>query len=158
MKKLGSPPQPLAFFKRIWDLFYPDNLKMPLAIYNGEYIAAGIYLLHKSKIHHSFSGSLDKYLSFAPNNLIQWHMIKWGNEHGYNQFCFGRTRPYKGHYYFKKPWGGDQVIMPYFYKFFGKVLESRQEIKYKRLSRLWANYMPEQLAGLIGPWIIKQIG
>jgi len=158
MKKLGSPPQPLSFFERMWDLFHPRNIKVPLAVCNGEYIAAGIYLLHNDIIHHAYSCSMERYLKLAPNNLLQWYMIKWGNEHGYTQFCFGRTRPDAGNVLFKKRWGGDEVSMPYFYKFYKKELDTRQEIRYKQVSRLWARYMPRQLAALIGPWIIRQIG
>lgn len=158
MKKLGSPPQPFSFFESMWDLFYPDNLKIPLAICDGEYIAAGIYLLHNDTVHHAYSCSHMQYQKLAPNNLIQWYMIKWANQHGCSKFGFGRSRPDEGGVLFKRRWGGQVSTMPYFYKFYKKEMGSRQEIKYRGLSRLWARYMPEQLAGLIGPWIIKQIG
>ncbi len=158
MKKLGSPPQPERFFRRMWDLFYPDHLTLPLATYKGSCIAAGIFLLHNNVIHHAYSCSLKQHLNLAPNDLIQWSMIEWGNERGFRSLDFGRTREGEGTVLFKRRWGGDAIKMPYYYKFYGKELKERQEIRYRRLSDLWARCMPGFLANRIGPWLIKQIG
>ena len=158
MKKLGSPPQPYKFFERIWDFFYPQNLLMPLVSYEGRYIAGGLFFLHNHIIHHAYGCSLKEYLRLAPNDLIQWYIINWGNEHGFSCLDFGRTRENEGTILFKKRWGSEPVKMPYFYKFYKKRLNQRQEIQYKWLSRLWSKYMPEFVANSIGPWIIKQVG
>lgn len=158
MKKLGSPPQPYKFFEAIWDLFYPKNLVISLATYNDEYIAGSLFFVHKNTIHHSYNCSLREYSGLGQNNLMQWYIIKWGNENNFENLDFGRTRENAGNVLFKRRWGGELVKMPYFYKFYKKELKEREEIKYERLSELWSKYMPEFVANGIGPWIIKQIG
>ena len=158
MKKLGSPPQPYKFFERIWSLFYPEHLLVLTAMHDTKCIASGIFFLHNGIIHHAYGCSLRESLDLAPNNLIQWQVIKWGNEQGFKQFDFGRTRRNDGNVLFKRRWGGELVNMPYFYKFYKRELKERQEVKYKSLSRLWSEYMPESIASKVGPWLIKQIG
>lgn len=158
MKKLGSPPQPYKFFEKMWDLFYPQNLIMPLAKYENRYIAGGLFFLHNGIIHHAYGCSLKEYLQLAPNDSIQWHVIRWGNEHGYKQLDSGRTRENEGTILFKKRWGGEPVKMPYFYKSYKKEVNQRPEVQYKWMSGLWRKYMPQFLANRIGPWIIKQVG
>lgn len=158
MKKLGSPPQPHKFFETIWDLFYPEKLIILLATYNDMYIGGSLFFLHKSTIHHAYNCSSKEYLGLGQNNLMQWYIIKWGNENGFKYLDFGRTRENAGNLLFKRRWGGELVKMPYFYKFYKKELKEREEIKYKGLSKLWSKYMPEFVANRIGPWIIKQIG
>ena len=158
MKKLGSPPQPYKFFETIWDMFYPKKVIIILAKCNDKYIGGSLFFLHKDTIHHSYNCSLKEHLGLGQNNLMQWHIIKWGNENGFKYLDFGRTRKNAGNVLFKRRWGGELVKMPYFYKFYKKELKEREEIQYEGLSKLWGKYMPEFIANRIGPWIIKQIG
>ncbi len=158
MKKLGSPPQPFRFFEKLWGFFYPQSLIIPLAKYDEKYIAGGLFFLHQGTIHHAYSCSSGKYLQLAPNDLIQWYTIRWGNEHGFSYLDSGRSRENEGTVLFKKRWGGIPVKMPYFYQFCKKKLKERQEIRYQRISDLWSRYMPESIANRLGPWVIKQIG
>ena len=158
MKKLGSPPEPYKFFSRLWDIFYPDNLLLPMAVYHEKCIAAGIFFLHNGCIHHAYGCSLREYLTLSPNDLIQWHIIHWGHEKGWEYLDFGRTRKSAGTWLFKKRWGGEPVVMPYFYRFYKRELKQRQEIEYEWLAKLWRLLMPEFLAERIGPWVIRQVG
>jgi len=158
MKKLGSPPQPYSYFKKIWDLFYPDHLLIPIAMLDNIPIAAGLFFLYKDKIHYAYGCSLKDYLTYGPNNLILWYVIEWGNKRGFKSLDLGRTRKNAGNVLFKKRWGGEKVSMPYFYLFHKKELNELPEIRYKLISRMWAKFMPEIIANRIGPLIIKQIG
>lgn len=158
MKKLGSPPQPYKFFKKMWDLFYPEHLVLPMAMHDGKCIASGIFFTHNRTMHHAYSCALREYLTLAPNDLIQWWVITWGNEQGFKSLDFGRTREGAGNVLFKRRWGGKLVRMPYFYKFYRGELKEMPEIKYKNLSTLWSRFIPEFVASKAGPWLIKQIG
>jgi len=158
MKRLGSPPQPYRFFEGIWDSFYPDNMIMPLARYDGKYIAGGLSFLHGNVMHAAYGASNEEYNKLAANVLIEWYSMERGHEKGCQYLDLGRTRENEGTVQFKKRWGGDLVKMPYFYKFYKKTLDERQEVRYKWASRLWSRYMPRPLANWIGPLIIRQIG
>lgn len=158
MKKLGSPPQPFNFFETIYDLFYPDNLIIIFSKFKDNFIGGNLYFLHNNIIHHSYNCSLKGYLELGHNNLMQWYIIKWGNQNGFKHLDFGRTRENAGNELFKRRWSGKVTKMPYFYKFYKKELKEREEIKYEQLSKLWSRYMPEFVANRIGPLIIRQIG
>jgi FemAB-related protein (PEP-CTERM system-associated) len=158
MKKLGSPPQHNRFFERMWDLFYPKNMRLFLAMYENNYIAGRIVFLHNGIIQHAYSCSPRRDLEVSPNDILQCHIIKWGREHGFNIINFGRTRENEGVMVFKAQWSNKRIEMPYFYKFYRKALGKRQETQYKWIAQLWRRYMPEYIAHRIGPWIIKQIG
>jgi FemAB-related protein (PEP-CTERM system-associated) len=159
MKRLGSPPQPYEFFEGIWDSFHPDEMTMPLAMWDGECIAAGLYFLHGNTIHGAYGASNHEYGRLAANTLLEWHVINLGHERGFSHLDFGRTRrDDQGIVRFKKRWGGELVTMPYFYRFYKKTLDERQEIKYRWASRLWSSYMPRPLANRIGPSVIKHVG
>lgn len=158
MKRLGSPPQPYKFFKEIWHLFYPNRILLLLATCGTEYVAGSLFFLHKNIIHHSYNCSLKEHLGSGQNNMMLWYAIKWGNENGFKYLDFGRTRENAGNVLFKKRWGGQLVMMPYFYKFYKKELNERQEMHYMKLSRIWSKYMPMKITNKIGPWIIGQIG
>lgn len=158
MKSLGSPPQSFNFFDKIWDNFYPDSFIILNAISMDMCIASSLYFLHKGTIHHSYNCSLKGFQGLGQNNLLQWHIIEWGNSKGYKFLDFGRTREGAGNELFKERWGGTKIEMPYFYKFLKKKINQRDEIKYKRISFLWEKFMPYSLANKIGPYIINQIG
>lgn len=158
VKRLGSPPQPYQFFDRMWDMLYPQNVRVFLAMHEGTYIAGKLILLHHDVVQQAYSCSLRQYFSLAPNDLLQWHIIKWGSENGFTRVNFGRTREDEGTELFKRQWGGQVVKMPYFYRFYKKALKERQEIQYKWISRFWAKYTPEFIANRIGPWIVRQVG
>ncbi|MCH7604803.1 GNAT family N-acetyltransferase [Patescibacteria group bacterium] len=159
MKRLGSPPQPLLFFETMWNLFYPGHLLISMAKVNNTYVASDLFFLYKDRIHYAYGCSVSKDITATGlHNLLLWDIIEWGNKHGFQYLDLGRTREGQGTMLFKKRWGGEQIAMPYFYKFYKKELKQRQELTYKRLSNLWARAMPEPIANRIGPWIIKQIG
>lgn len=158
MKRLGSPPQSYRFFEKMCDSFYPRNIIIPLAIHEGKYIAGGAFFVYNGTIHYAYGCSLKDYLPLRPNDLIQWYMIKRGNEQGYSSLDFGRTREGDGTVLFKRRWGGEVVSMPYFYKFYRGTINKRPEIQYRSVSRLWSKYVPKLIANGFGPWIIKQVG
>lgn len=158
MKRIGSPPQPYKYFEKIWEYFYPELLKIRFADYMEKRVSGMMFFLYRDAVHYSYSCSLSEHLELRPNNLVLWSTIEWGAENNFKYFDFGRTRPNSGVYLFKKAWGGKQVAMPYFYRFYKRELKEREEVKYEKLSELWRKYIPERLAEKIGPWIIKQVG
>lgn len=158
MKRLGSPPQPYSFFKYIFKEFWPKNVLILLAVLKGKIIAGGLFFINKETIHHAYSCYFKKGFFPGSNNLINWQAIRIAKNKKLKYFDLGRTRPNAGNIIFKKGWGGKEIYQPYFYKFYKKELKKRQEIKYKKLSDIWARFLPEFMANKIGPWLIKQIG
>ena len=54
-------------------------------------IAVYIYLLHRKTILFKYGASDDRYFKLRPNHLLIWEAMKWGIEHRYTKFHFGRT-------------------------------------------------------------------
>jgi predicted N-acyltransferase len=156
-KRLGSPPQPFTFFETMWELFFPQKLRLTFAMRDNEALAGELCLLHNDTIH-CFNNCSAAKLTLGQNNLVLWDAIRWGSENGFQAIDIGRTRENSGGTLFKRRWGGNCVTMDYFYKFYRGRLDERQEIKYDKLSKLWGLCMPSYLAKRIGPKIIRQIG
>jgi serine/alanine adding enzyme len=75
-------------------------------------IGARFLLLHRGRIIDWYAGSDREMRSFSPNELLVWHVLRWGREQGFEVFDFGGAgrpdRPY-GPREFKAKFGGDLV-------------------------------------------------
>ncbi len=158
MKKLGSPPQPLVYFESLWKHFSPNQITVPFAVYKQKVIASGVFLHYNSLVHHLYSCSLEEYYGLGSNEYILWNMMLKGKKMGYKLLDMGRTRKDSGVWNYKQKWNGMMVEIPYYYYFLNKKLYQRDEERFSKLSDLWRRYMPNHLAKIIGPWVIKQIG
>lgn len=87
-KRLGvGPPPPLIYYERIFDNFYfKDMVNMLLAIHDGKPIAVAIFLLFKKTVIYWEAGSYREYWKYAPNDLIQWNVIKNSATEGYKYY------------------------------------------------------------------------
>lgn len=159
MKRLGSPPQPYIFFESLWKEFASkDLMRIYFAVADSKPISAMLFFTHNNKVHYAYSCFLYEYRKKRGNDFLLWNVIRIFASEGFQSFDFGRTRFNSGVYKYKKGWGGEKVPMPYYYKFYKKRLEERQEVKYAKLAKLWSRYMPESIAKILGPWIIRQVG
>jgi len=160
MKKHGSPPEPFSYFVKIYDSLYPENLQFWFATINGEKIASSVYFLKDNDIYWAYSVSKKEHLKCNPNNLLLWHVIKWGNKNGYENLIMGRTRKDSGVYHFKKRWGGKYVPLPVYCYLMKK--HKLPELDpdngmYKILTSIWSK-LPMSLSRWIGPKIRAGIG
>lgn len=158
MKKIGSPPQSLDFFINLWETFGQEDMSIRLAEYEGKPSAGCLFFLSGKTVNYSYSCSLLEHREMRISDGLLFDSIKSFKEKGFRSFDFGRTRPDSGVYFYKKGWGGKKVTMPYFYKFYKKRIEERQEMTYQRMSDMWRRFMPGFLAKRLGPWVIRQIG
>lgn len=86
----GYPLEGLTFFEYVFEILYSKGMaKFFVAKYNDEYAAVRAVLIYKGVIYDWHTGSLEKYNSLKTNNLIVWHILKWGAENGYSTFDFG---------------------------------------------------------------------
>ena len=107
---------PMMFYKAILENLKPKNMvKMLLAEHDNKPIAGAIFLCYKDTVYYWHGASYREYSNVAPNNLIQWEIIKWGNENGYKHYDLVRIEPDRlpGIAAFKMGWGGDTVEFYY---------------------------------------------
>jgi len=109
----GTPLEDISFFEGVFDILVPKNMaKFFMAKYNGEYIATRLVLTYKGVIYDWHAGSYKKFLSLYPNDLLVWHILKWGSENGFHTFDFGgagEPNDTSGWVEFKRRFGGKLV-------------------------------------------------
>jgi lipid II:glycine glycyltransferase (peptidoglycan interpeptide bridge formation enzyme) len=103
----------INFFEGIFDvLVRQKKAKFFLAKHEEEYIATRLVLTYKGVIYDWHAGSDKKFLSLYPNDLIVWHILKWGSENGFHTFDFGgagKPDDSSGWAEFKRRFGGKLV-------------------------------------------------
>lgn len=114
-RRLGTPIQPLRFFRLLWTQLISNDLGFILLAFKESQLLAGAVFLHYNKtLTYKFSASDPVYWKLRPNNLLIWHAIRWGCEHGYQVFDWGRTGlDNPGLRQFKLGWGSEERILHY---------------------------------------------
>jgi len=119
-KRHGLPPQPLSFFKNIFELIIKKGKGIVvLGLYEGKAIAASVFFHFDKKAVYKYGASDLEYQSLRANNLVMWEAIRWYSQNGYKSLCLGRTEPEnQGLIQFKSGWGAtEQQINYYRYDF-----------------------------------------
>jgi serine/alanine adding enzyme len=111
--EVGIPPPPHSLFHSAFDQLVPKGqAKFFLAYDSDDCIGARAVLTYNGMIYDWYAGSSRTALSSNPNDLLVWHILKWGVERGYSYFDFGGAgnpnEPY-GPREFKRRFGGKLV-------------------------------------------------
>ncbi len=92
-KSYAAARVPLAdrsLFEAAFDVLYPKGMvKFWLARVDEVYVATSVELLYKSIMYGWYGGVDRAYASYTPSELLTWHILKWGVEHGYKVYDFG---------------------------------------------------------------------
>jgi hypothetical protein len=115
-KRHGLPPQPLDFFRNIYDYIISKKRGfVVLATHGGTTVAGAIYFHFGNKALYKFGASDDSYQHLRANNLVMWEAIKWYANNGYSTFCFGRSDcDGEGLRQFKNGWGTVERNISYY--------------------------------------------
>jgi len=79
----------------LYDSFYPNNLRIFVAKYNGEHLSGIIALCFKETISFWIGAAKTDVKGLYPNDLLHWEGIKWACERGfkyYEEFGAGTER------------------------------------------------------------------
>lgn len=91
-KRHGTPPQPLRFFRNLWNTFYPSKeLAVLLAWARGIPLAGVITLRFKDTVYYKFAAAEKRYMVKRPNHLLLWRIIEDAMAEGYRYLDLGRT-------------------------------------------------------------------
>jgi CelD/BcsL family acetyltransferase involved in cellulose biosynthesis len=114
-RRLGVPTQPLRFFRQLWDHMIAPGHGFVLVSYVGEApAAAAVFLLGGRTVTYKFGASDSKYWPQRPNHLLFWEAIRWGCEHDFRAFDFGRSDwGHEGLRAFKAGWGAEERELVY---------------------------------------------
>jgi len=109
------------------------------AYYGDQMIGCMITLCYKDTIYDFFAGSISKYYSKNPNDLIPWEVFIWGKDHGYKVFDFGGAgkpdQPY-GVRDYKLKFGGGLVNYGRYTRIRNKNLYKLAETGFRALQKM----------------------
>jgi CelD/BcsL family acetyltransferase involved in cellulose biosynthesis len=116
-KKHMIPPRPYIFFKNIWEVLRPKNtVTVLMAEWEGNSVAAGLFLRSKDSMIFEFTGLNHDYSGHSPVHLITWEAIKVACREGLRYFDFGLTPPDNvGLMQYKERWGTQINSLNYYY-------------------------------------------
>jgi len=108
-RRQGVPTQPKSFIARFSDLFERDLGCVLLAQWQGEPIAAAVFLAFKGVLTYKYAASDRHHLGRRPNHAILAAAIGWGCDACFHTFDFGRTDfDNDGLRAFKRSWGAEE--------------------------------------------------
>ncbi len=102
-----------SLFEAAFNLLHPKGmLRVTLARVDRVPAAVSLELLYKGVIYGWYGGSNRDYGAYVPNELVMWHILKWGAENGYELYDFGGAGKPEEDYGvrdFKAKFGGELV-------------------------------------------------
>jgi CelD/BcsL family acetyltransferase involved in cellulose biosynthesis len=106
-RRHGAPVQPRRFFDLFWDRIIGNDLGFLLLAYKDDEPVGGTVFAHyRGTLTAKYNASAPEHWHLRTNNSLTWAAIKWGCEHGFSLFDFGRTEASNRSLRdFKKGWG-----------------------------------------------------
>lgn len=109
-------------FDTLEEAFRSSNRRLFLVRYEGRIIAGAIIRLYPgAMIEYAANSSLDEYLKFKPNDLLQWRVVEWACGEGYRRYSLG------GAHLFVRKMGGE--IVPVYRYRLDRTLLHHHELK-----------------------------
>jgi FemAB-related protein (PEP-CTERM system-associated) len=157
MRDLGTPAQPLRFFREIARQF-PDDCWFVCAYLAGKPVAAGCGFRFADEFEMTWASSLRSYNREAPNMLMYWSCMERAIRDGARRFNFGRCTAGTGTHRFKMQWGGREEQL-WWYNFAlssDTTTPSPHDRAFRWGPRVWRR-LPESIASTLGPSIVRYI-
>ncbi len=109
----GIPLADPSLFRAALSILHPRGMFRIFTVQLGGQIIGTRYLLtHKERIIDWYAGADRAFASYSPNEILVWHVLRWGKEQGFRTFDFGGAgrpnEPY-GPREFKSKFGGQLV-------------------------------------------------
>jgi len=115
MERVQGIPMPISFFTLLSNEDNKEIVKLFLAKYKDNVVAAFLHLLDNSNsvIYEFFAGTKEEFFEHKPNDLLRKHSILWAQDNGFHTYDMGGTVANftNGIFEFKRRWGGQ--VFPY---------------------------------------------
>jgi hypothetical protein len=156
LKRLGSPPHPLAYFLTLRRSLQ-EHLKIFIARHESRPLAALLGWAVGESVQITENVSDERYFSMRANDLLHFHFINWAIDNGFRWFDFGPVR-YPGQRQYKKKWGVELHDYSYYY---APAAEKRRPLS-ERSPAAWAGsfiwkILPLRLTASTGKYLRRQL-
>ena len=81
-------PHPISFYYTFWD-YFKDHCDFFFATYEGKKIATALISKYNKKAVYLSGPSLTEYRHLSPNHLVQWNIITYLKENGFESYELG---------------------------------------------------------------------
>jgi hypothetical protein len=105
-----KPTDYTKYLRNLYENYYPDNLKIFVADYNGDRVGGVITLCYKDVMYHWVGVPKSTIEGLSPNDLVQWEAIKWATENGFKNYEIMEDGKNPRLRAFKSKWNPDLVI------------------------------------------------
>lgn len=158
MRHHGTPVYPRLFLQEILDR-HPADTNLFFVYHEGRPVAGVLNLLWHDVVMPYYAGADRSHRPRGVDDYLYLSIMRWGRDHGYRTFDFGRSKRGTGAHAFKARWGMEEVPLAYQYhlvKALALPNVSPANPRYQMLIRAWQK-LPLPLTRLIGPRIIRSI-
>ena len=134
-RKKKVPLADISLFENCFRfLFKRGMFKIFLAQYGTEWIGGHAVLLFKNHILAWYGGTVEQWSTFHPNEMLWWHVIKWGISSGFHTLDLGGAgkpgKPY-GPRDYKARFGGQLVNYGRYLNVYSPALFKLADISYQ---------------------------
>lgn len=159
MRRLGSPNYPYSFFEELANAF-GESCLVQLVRCEGKPVAGLLTFLYRDTVLPYFSGQDERQEIYGLNNYLYAESMRWGVQHGYRRYDFGRTRiGNNGSYDFKRFCGFQPQPLDYQVHIPAGQAEpdlSPGSPRWSAARRVW-RALPLPLTRPLGAWLAKSI-
>jgi FemAB-related protein (PEP-CTERM system-associated) len=138
---------------------FAEDCKVLSVWHEGKAVAAVLTFFFKDSVMPYYGGALRDTFSYAVNDFMYWELMRYGCEHGYRCFDFGRSKQGTGAYDFKRHWGFEPQPLCYqYYLYRAKAIPNANPTnpKFQPFIDLWKR-LPLSCTKVIGPMILRSI-
>lgn len=159
MRRLGSPNYPRRFFEEL-AAAQPESCLFQLVHCDERPVAGLLTFLHRETVMPYFAGIDERRDIYGLSHFLYAESIRWGVEHGFSQYDFGRSRvDNAGAYEFKKLCGF--VPQPLEYQTYVPPGHAAADLaasspRWAAARRLW-QHLPLAIARPLGGWLARSI-
>ena len=161
MRELLFPVYPLAFFRKILEVF-SDRSRLVL-VYRGDTPLAGMLLLeYGDTVSAPYVAALADCREEHPNQLLYFEALHQSWESGFRFFNFCRSQVDSGTYQFKRQWQAGPRALRYGYPLLPaggrelSVREAQQTLTYRLAEMIWPR-LPLPWTQWLGSRLIRQL-
>lgn len=158
LRNLGTPAFPFRYFEHLFQEL-GEQCKILSVIYQNKVVASVLTFFYQDQVMPYYGGGLPEYQRYSIYDFMYWELMRFGWEHGYKVFDFGRSKQDTGPFHFKRHWGFEPQALPYQY-FLPKggaiPNVNPSNPKFQPLIALWKR-LPLPIANQLGPFLIKYL-
>jgi FemAB-related protein (PEP-CTERM system-associated) len=156
VRNLGTPVFPKALFAGLLTAFH-DECDILVVRHQGAAVAAVLTFFERTRVLPYYGGSVRPGWKVGANDFMYWSLMLRGQERGYREFDFGRSKRGSGSFDFKRHWGFEPTPLSYQYH-----LVRQRELpdlspknpKFSLAIELWKR-LPLAIATRLGPAVVR---